>query len=272
MISFNSEKDQKLIKAVLNGITGISFNTINKLLRAKDVKVNGVRVGKDVSVKKGDLIEVYVKQQDLSKIYEEVYKDQNVLVVFKKDGYTSEELFTILDKDYNGVYFIHRLDRNTSGIMIFALNTIAEKELLNGFKNRTFEKKYLATVYGIPKTKQATLTDYLFKDAKLNKVYVSPINKTGYSKIITEYKVVKENENSSVLEVKLITGKTHQIRAHLAHVGHFILGDGKYGDDTINKKLGIKRQMLTCFSLKLVFENCSPLYYLDNKEFTFKGE
>ncbi len=272
MISFISNKNQKLVKAILNGVTGVSFSTVQKLLRAKDVKVNGVRVKEDVTVNMGDKIDVYLKEESLLKVYLEIYSDENVLVVFKKSGYTSENLFEMLKKGYKELYFIHRLDRNTSGVMIFAKNKISETELLNGFKKRTFVKKYLATVFGEPKIKKATLRAYLFKDSKQGKVYISNQKKKGYLEIVTAYEVISSKNGNATLEVELITGRTHQIRAHLAYIGHFILGDGKYGDDSINKKLGLKRQMLTSYYLKTVFDKDSPLFYLNGREFIFREE
>ncbi len=162
----------------------------------------------------------------------------------------------------------HRLDRNTTGLVLFAKNEEALNILLDKFKKHEIEKHYLATVYGIPNKKQITLTAYLFKDSKKSLVYISDAPKKGYEKIITSYRVIKENkkENTSVLDVNLHTGKTHQIRAHLAHIGYPILGDGKYGNNEINKRFGFKIQQLTSYSLTFNFKTDSGiLNYLKNK-------
>ena len=151
--------------------------------------------------------------------------------------------------------------------MIFSLNREAEKELINGFKSHSFVKIYLATVYGKMPKKSDLLTAYLVKDAdnSIVKIYDKKVN--GSLLIKTGYEVVKEEENTSLLRVRLYTGKTHQIRAHLAHIGHFIIGDGKHGDNEINKKMGKDKQMLSAYELTLIFDDKSCLNYLNNKTF-----
>lgn len=163
----------------------------------------------------------------------------------------------------------HRLDRNTTGLVLFAKDEVSLEILLDKFKHHEIEKHYLAKVYGIPTKKQDILTAYLFKDAKKSLVYISDVPKKGYEKIITSYKVVeeKQKENTSILDVNLHTGKTHQIRAHLAHIGYPILGDGKYGNNEINKKFGYKTQQLCSYSITFRFKADSGiLNYLNNRE------
>lgn len=150
-----------------------------------------------------------------------------------------------------------------------AKNQKALQILLEKFKNREIDKYYTATVYGILPKKQARLQAYLFKDSKKSLVYISDISRKGYQKIITSYKVISEDKknNTSILDIKLETGRTHQIRAHLAHIGFPIIGDGKYGINEINKKFHQKYQMLTSYKLKFNF--CSDsgcLEYLNKKE------
>lgn len=156
----------------------------------------------------------------------------------------------------------HRLDRNTSGLVVYAKG-IALEEMLKAFKERTVDKYYLAKVYGVPTKKSATLVDYLIKDSDSGMVRVVKEQVKGSVKIITEYQTIETSENSSVLKVKLITGKTHQIRAHLASIGNFIIGDGKYGVNKINKEFKATRQKLTAYELKFNFDANSPLNYLN---------
>ena len=229
--------------------------------------MNGVRVSKDVTLSVGDKVEIYYTATKVEN-YSLVYKNDDILVVNKFKGITSESLFSEIKLEYPTAAFIHRLDRNTDGIMMFSLNDTAEKELLKGFKDRTFDKKYRALVVGVMNKQEDVLTAYLIKDANKSTVtvYNSPVN--GSVQIKTGYKVLEAKDGFSLLEITLYTGKTHQIRAHLAHVGHPIVGDGKYGDFAVNEKLKEKKQNLTSSELKLKFDKDSPLYYLSGKKFT----
>lgn len=271
MIKFIADKNRKLSKLALYYSQDLSFGMLQKLLRKKDVKVNGKRVSEDVSLSIGDVVEIFYTPIKVDKFFE-IYKDQNVLVVDKKSGVTSEALYEDLLQTYKDLRFLHRLDRNTAGIMIFAFNQLAEDSILTGFKQRTFDKKYTAQVYGIPKQKQAILTAYLKKDADNSFVKIFDKNVDGSVMIKTGYEVIKTLEDSSVLLVTLYTGKTHQIRAHLAHIGHFIIGDGKYGNNEINKIFKAKSQRLISSKLTLHFLKDDYLSYLDGRSFESKQE
>lgn len=261
-----SVKNQKLLKLLTEN--GFSYSVCQRALRKKDVSVNGKRVNSDREIFAGDKIVVYATETP-KKYADVIFEDQNVLACYKYSGVTSDEVFENLKKERQ-VFYVHRLDRNTDGIMLFAKTTVAEVELLNAFKNRTFDKYYLCEVYGKMAEKSKTLTDYLLKDSEKAEVKIFNKQVPNSVKIITEYKVIETRENSSILEVKLITGKTHQIRAHLAFYGHFIIGDGKYGNQKINREFGAKTQRLTSYKLKLKFSE-GPLEYLDGKTLEIKN-
>lgn len=229
--------NKKLTNFLMDSFNGLSVNTVYKALRKKDILVNNVRVKDNITLNAGDSVTVYItdnylfKQVDL----EIVFEDDNIVIVNKPSGIevvdgNSETLTTILEKQLEfSVFPCHRLDRNTSGLILFAKNENALNILLEKFKNKEISKFYKCKVFGIPKKASATLEAYLFKDNKKSFVYIYDKPRTGTVKIITSYKVLKTDlkQNISTLEVELHTGKTHQIRAHLAHIGHPIIGDRK---------------------------------------------
>ena len=271
MKSFIADKNRKLSKLALLKVEDLSYTAFMRALRKKDVKVNGVRVSTDVTLSVGDKVEIYYVQSTVS-AYQTIFADENVVVIDKKSGFTSEKVYELVKKEYSNARFIHRLDRNTDGIMIFALNEQAEKELLNGFKSRTFEKIYTAVVVGNVEKQSEILSAYLKKDKEKSIVSIYDNHVKGSVPIKTEYKIIKRDNQLTTLEVVLHTGKTHQIRAHLAHIGYPILGDGKYGDYSANQKFNATTQMLTATRLTLRFSDDQTLYYLNEKTFELKGK
>lgn len=265
---------KKLNKIVLDKISEINYNIFCKILRKKDIKVNGKRTNKDILVYSKDIIEIYLPNSEKKLNIEIIYEDENILVINKKANIevVGEKSLTTQIQEYYKEKNIkpmpcHRIDRNTTGLVLFAKNNEALEILLNKFKNHEIEKHYLALVYGIPKEKHKVLEDYLFKDNKKSQVYISNSYKKGYQKIITIYKVLEERkDNTSLLDVEIKTGKTHQIRAHLAYIGYPIIGDGKYGKNEINKKFHKKYQCLKSNELKFNFTTPSGILdYLNGK-------
>lgn len=259
-------KEKRLSKLIEQNVS-INFSKVQKLIREKNVKVNGKRTGEDILVCAGDIVEVYLPEIKLNIFYE----DKDIVVVFKPRkietiNESGDSLLDALEKQKNEKYFaVHRLDRNTEGLVVFAKNEEAKNSLDMAFKNRTIHKYYLALVVGVPATKQAELVAYLKKDEANSLVLVSDKKDVGFEEIKTNYKVVKENENSAVLEVELLTGKTHQIRAHLAHIGYPIIGDEKYGNAKINKAFSKRFQCLCAYKLIFDFEPENYLAHLNSK-------
>ena len=268
---------KKLNKFLQDKFPNLSNNLFYKTLRKKDIKINGKRICENITVYENDVIEVYISDSLLEKKFEinTIFEDDNILVIDKPaqiEVTGTNSLTSLIHKQYANCGFLpmpcHRLDRNTTGLVLFAKNQESLDILLNKFKNHEIEKHYLALVYGLPKIKSQTLIAYLFKDSKKSLSYISDEPKKGYSKIITSYSLIEKYSNGTcLLDVEIETGKTHQIRAHLAHIGLPIVGDGKYGNYEINKKLGYKTQELKSYILKFNFTTDSGiLNYLKGKK------
>ena len=274
LIVTNNFNGKKLSSFVFYSFPNLAKNTFYKALRQKDIRINGKRINTDCTIYVGDELSIYIADNLLfpSINLEIIYEDDNILIVNKPNNIEvvgENSLTSLINTKFssNNIMPCPRLDRNTTGLVLFAKNKEALDILFNKFKNHEIKKFYRALVYGIPKVKNARLEAFLFKDTKNSIVYISDTFKKGYQKIITSYKVLEEfPNNTSLLDVEIETGKTHQIRAHLAHIGYPIVGDGKYGINSVNKKLGYKYQQLCSYKLQFCFSsNSGILSYLNNK-------
>lgn len=277
-ITVTKNGDEKKLSTYITSVfPKVNINNIYKALRKKDIRVNGKKISENITVHYNDKIDIYITDKILngSPLFNIpiVYEDNNIVIFNKPYGLevTGENsLESIMKKNYEYLKPCHRIDINTIGLVIFAKNEESLNILLDKIKKHEIEKHYIACVYGIPQNETyTTIEAFLFKDRKKSIVYISDIPKKGYMPIKTSYKVINKNisKNLSLLDVTLHTGRTHQIRAQLAHIGLPILGDSKYGSFDINKKYNLNRQLLCSYSYKFNFETDSGiLNYLNGKK------
>lgn len=293
---------QRVDKFLTKTFKCLPVSLMYKAFRKKDIKLNKKRCLPEYKLQIGDVLNIYIKDEFLQpsvKYYDFmkapikldiIYEDQNIMLVNKKPGilchpdetYHFDSLIARVQhylfdkkefdpKNENSFSpsLVNRIDRNTGGIVIVAKNANSLRILNSKLKNREIKKFYICIVNGKLKKKQDTLVDYLEKNESKNKVFVSKAP-TQNSKIIkTKYEVISENEKFSLLNVELLTGRTHQIRAHLAFIGHPLLGDGKYGINKINRETHYKYQALYSYKLKFNFSSSGEqLEYLNGKTFT----
>ena len=271
MLQLTCDEEQNLKTFTENRYAQGSFFW-SYLLKHKEIKVNGKRTGTDVALHKGDVIAYYLTpKQEAKPAYHLVYEDENVLVVDKESGVNSEAVFSALLRQNPDCRFLHRLDRNTRGLLIFAKNDTAERVLLQAFREHKIQKTYHALCFGQFPKQQDVLVGYLRKDAQAStvRVYDNPVK--GSERIITEYQVLEQNEEYTKVQIILHTGKTHQIRAHLAHIDCPVAGDMKYGDNAKNRAKNLTRQCLIAKNLTFYLEK-TEMSYLNGKSFASRFE
>ena len=301
LIIKKNDAGQRLDKFITKTLD-IPMSLLYKSIRLKKIKVNRKRAEAGLILSEGDTVQCFLAESFFEKGETDssllrispklsiIYEDENILLVNKRPGVSVHEdehgsqntlithilAYLAQKKEYNPVEeqsftpsLCNRIDRNTGGIVIAAKNAEALRVMNEKIKNREIDKFYLAAIHGIPKKSSDTLTGYLLKDEKTNTVKVFSTNPPKNAKnIITKYKVVAKKQDSALIEVELLTGRTHQIRAHMAYIGHPLIGDGKYGVNKQDRERGYKYQALYSYKLRFSFKGeATVLDYLNGKEF-----
>lgn len=262
---------KNLSKIIADKLPLISFSYLQKIFRKNDIRLNGKKIGKDCIVQTGDEITVYYKEELLT-VFEPhiLYEDENIAAIYKKQGIASqgEGSFESLVKQNLGENFrlCHRLDTNTAGLLLFAKSDEAEQAIKKASSDDEIEKTYYAMVFG-ELNESRLLIAYLKKDSQNAKVYIYDKPAPQAQRIVTKVSPVKSFDGCSLLEVGLVRGKTHQIRAHLAHIGLPVIGDSKYGREEINTRFSKKKQQLLAYKIRFNITQ-GKLGYLKNKEIT----
>ncbi|MBQ4485999.1 MAG: RluA family pseudouridine synthase [Oscillospiraceae bacterium] len=299
----SNDAGQRVDKFITKACPAMPKSALYKAIRKKDIKLNRKRCEISDRLSEGDVLEIYLPDDmfesgqapDLDRISDDIhviYEDKNIILINKPQGLvvhednenTADNLANRL-KAYlyrKGEYdpqiensfapaLCNRLDRNTGGIVIAAKNAVSLRLISQAIKDRTIDKYYLCAVYGCPPETEDTLVNWLYKDSSNNRVFVQDKSTPANKEIRTHYKVVKRAGDHTILEIKLLTGRTHQIRAHMAHIGCPMVGDGKYGNERKNRAAGVSKQLLFSYKLVFSFADDSELAYLNGKEFTVPG-
>ena len=296
-----NDAGQRLDKFLSKAVKGLPTSLMYKCIRTKKIKVNRARTEQKYILQEGDIVQLFIKDEFFDSPEKDnsalanitpkltiVYEDENIILCNKRPGVLVHEddegkdnTLIMHIKAYlyqKGEYdpeneqsfapaLCNRIDRNTGGIVIGAKNAEAIRVMNEKIKNDEISKFYYCVVHGKMPKKSDTLTGFLLKDSDKNQVKIFDKQIKGSKNIITKYKVVSEKNGMSLLEIELVTGRTHQIRAHMSYIGHPLLGDGKYGVNKDDRAKGYKYQALYAYRLRFDFDDDSgALGYLKGRE------
>ena len=300
-IIHKNDAEQRLDKYLTKKFPQMPMGILYKGVRKKRIKINGKRAECASKLHEGDVLELYINDEFLTPRPEKadiysllpslniLYEDDNLLLVDKVPGMsvhadetdktgtliTHIQAYLYLKGEYDpkqeetfAPSLCNRIDKNTGGIVIAAKNAKTLRVMNQKIKDKELQKKYLCIVHGTLTPKSGLLEAYHIKNTRLNRAFIFDEPQDGARKIQTKYHVLKTKNNLSLVEVELLTGRTHQIRAHFAHIGHPLAGDTKYGTNAQNAGLPYKYQALYSYKLKFNFKTPSHLDYLAGKEFT----
>lgn len=255
----------RLDKYLMEQFPALNLGRLNKALRENKIKLNGKKQPLSTRVQNGDTIRLFLRDDQLENrplpLAVFVYEDDDMIVANKPagievDGPSADTLLKRVQAKLASegkaphAVLCHRLDTGTSGLILLAKNSRAEQFLTSAIKTRSIEKRYLCVTFGRPQPPAALMHDYLLKDADRGIVKIVNSPAGGAKEVITGYETLAVSGRLALLEVELVTGRTHQIRAHLAHIGCPILGDSKYGNNAANRELHFKYQALCAWELR----------------------
>ena len=297
-----NDSGQRLDKYITKSVPLLPKSLMYKYIRSKRIKVNGKKSDIAYKLLENDIVSMYINDEFFEEVIPKydflnagknikiVYEDENLLLMDKPTGILShpdEKNYgdTAISRIQRYLYekgeydpqkensfapaLVNRIDRNTSGIIIAAKNAESLRILNKKLKNRELHKYYLCVVIGKLKNKSGLIEGFLEKNEKQNKVYISEKSNDKSKAIATKYNVLGYKCGLSLVEVELLTGRTHQIRASFSHLGNPLLGDGKYGTNAQNKQFGgYKKQFLYSYKLSFDFKtDAGCLNYLNHKTF-----